>query len=160
MSSVLLCRMTLRAGSELHQPSVWTFLLEHFCGCFQVIPLVLREKENLSSPSVFGAFTCTVDKSCHSVQLSADPIQPSTDDIKKKKISAFHPLCLLQDCMNFRHPEIWMSTYMGQYEYHRGKQWTKSLPSLTLCQSSCNGQVHDVSSSCWEQWHLNWGLSL
>lgn len=60
MLSVLFCRMTLRAGSELHQPSVWTFLLEHFCGCFWVSPLVLRENENLRSPGAFGAFTCTI----------------------------------------------------------------------------------------------------
>jgi len=51
-----------------------------------VILLVLREKENLSSPGAFGALTCTVDKTCHSVQLSAVPSNLPLMTSRRKKI--------------------------------------------------------------------------
>lgn len=60
--------------------------------------------EGEAKPEQFWCFWCLYMHCTEDVTLSVAfscPIQPSTDDLKKKIISAFHPLCLVQDCMDF-----------------------------------------------------------
>lgn len=143
MLSVLLCRMTLRAGSELHH---------HLFECSYCSIFVASSKwfhwywGRRKTWAVLGLFVplLIVDKTCHSVQLSSVPSNLPLMTSRRKK-STFNPLCLFQDGMNFiGNLKSELIHTWDKYEHQRRKQWTKSSSSLTLYQCFYNEQLYTM----------------